>query len=185
MSDKVILVEINDKIIGEIAKIEAHEKALLHRAVSVIIFNSKGQMLLQKRALNKYHSAGLWSNTACTHPFPGEDNKTAAQRRLKEEMGIHAEVFKIFDFIYHEKLDNGLTEHEFDHVYIGISDEPPQPDPNEVSDFDYFERNFLKNELSSSPKHYTVWFAILFDRVYDFIDQQHLRERLITYNQTS
>ena len=121
--EKVILVDSADNAIGEMGKMEAHKRALLHRAVSVFIFNSKKELLLQKRALSKYHSSGLWTNTVCTHPYPDETVKDAAIRRLKEEMGLVTDVHKIFDFIYKEKIDNELTEYEFDHVFIGFTDD--------------------------------------------------------------
>ena len=117
--EEVILVNEQDEQTGTIEKMEAHRKALLHRAFSVFIFNGKGEMLLQQRAMGKYHSPGLWTNACCSHPRPGEEVETAAFRRLKEEMGIETSLKKIFDFIYRTEFDNGLTEYEFDHVYIG------------------------------------------------------------------
>ncbi len=171
-TEKVILVDSLDNAIGEKDKKEAHEKALLHRAVSVFIFNSGKQLLLQQRALNKYHSASLWSNTACTHPYPGEKTKDAAVRRLKEEMGIKTELVKIFDFIYKEKLDNKLTEYEFDHVFVGFTDEIPDPDPHEVSSFRYVDINTIKTQINNSPESFTIWFKIIIDRVLDFVNNK-------------
>lgn len=166
MLEKVILVDENDTPQGEIEKLEAHQKALLHRAVSVFIFNSDNKLLLQKRALSKYHSPGLWTNTACTHPFPKESNEAAVIRRLKEEMGITIKnVTKIFHFIYKEQLENELTEYELDHVFVGFSDELPIPDPNEVSEFDYVDINEVLEQVKMSPQNYTVWFKKIIERI--------------------
>ena len=166
MEDQVILVDEHDAVLGVMAKLEAHQKALLHRAVSVFIFNSHQQLLLQRRAADKYHSVCLWTNTVCTHPKPGESNTDAVRRRLKEEMGLDVqEVTKIFDFTYQEKLGNELTEHEFDHVFIGFSDEIPLPNPDEVSDFRFVDVDLLRNEIKTNPQNYTVWFRKIIDRV--------------------
>ncbi|NCC98080.1 MAG: isopentenyl-diphosphate Delta-isomerase [Bacteroidia bacterium] len=166
MFEKVILIDKNDNPIGEMEKLEAHQKALLHRAVSVFIFNSNHKLLIQKRAPIKYHSPGLWTNTACTHPFPNESNEAAIIRRLKEEMGITlSHVTEIFHFIYNEQLENGLTEHEFDHVFIGFSDELPVLNHDEVSDFDYVAINDILEQVKISPQNYTVWFKKIFERV--------------------
>jgi isopentenyl-diphosphate delta-isomerase len=163
--NKVILVDDKDAPMGFMEKMEAHQKALLHRAVSVFLVNSKGEWILQKRASNKYHSKGLWTNTCCTHPFPGESEIDAANRRLMEEMGMCCELQEVFSFIYREKLDNGLTEHEFDHVFIGQSDAIPLVDPDEVAQwaarsFDHIHRDILEN-----PSRYTVWFRKIYQRV--------------------
>ena len=116
---QVILVDVNDRQIGIMEKMKAHQQGSLHRAFSVFIFNKKGEMLLQQRALNKYHSGGLWTNACCSHPLPGEETIAAAKRRLQEELGFEIPVEKVFDFVYKADFDNGLTEHEFDHVYVG------------------------------------------------------------------
>ena len=129
----MILVNERDEQTGTIEKMEAHRKALLHRAFSIFIFNTKGEMLLQQRAMGKYHSPGLWTNTCCSHPRPGEDVEAAAGRRLKEEMGIDTPLHKIFDFIYRTEFDNGLTEFEFDHVYTGVYNGQLNPDRQEVT----------------------------------------------------
>lgn len=166
MPEKVILVDENDLPLGEMEKLEAHKTAQLHRAVSVFIFNTKSQLLLQKRALNKYHSPGLWTNTACTHPCPGESNENAAMRRLNEEMGIkHEKLTKVFDFIYKEQLDNDLTEHEFDYVFVGVSDDLPIPEPTEVCDFKYVDTDRILKQVSIAPEMYTVWFKKIIKRV--------------------
>lgn len=163
--DYVILVDENDNETGTMQKMEAHQKALLHRAISVFICNSNGEWLLQKRALQKYHSNGLWTNTSCSHPFPGESNLEAANRRLFEEMGIKAGLTEIFTFIYKEQLDNELTEHELDHVFFGISDVEPEINPDEVEDWKYISFNDLEADVKKNPKNYTVWFLKIFNKV--------------------
>lgn len=166
MEEKVVLVDLNDCSVGEIEKLEAHQKGLLHRAVSVFVFNSEKKMLLQKRAETKYHSPGLWTNTACTHPYMNESNEEAVLRRLKQEMGIEMDkVTKLFHFTYRETLENALIEHEFDHVYIGFSDDKPVPEPSEVSDFNYLDVNEVLEHVKRKPHEYTVWFKKIIDRV--------------------
>lgn len=166
MKEHVILVDENDNPLGEMEKMEAHRKALLHRAVSVFLFNNDNKLLLQKRALGKYHSPGLWTNTACTHPYVNESNEEAVIRRLKEEMGISVDgVRKLFDFIYKESFENGLTEYELDHVFVGFSDELPVCDLNEVSDFDYVDLDEVLERVKSSPNDFTVWFKAIIERV--------------------
>ncbi len=172
MADKVILVNKNDVAIGAMEKLQAHKSAQLHRAVSVFIFNTKKQLLLHKRALNKYHSPGLWTNTACTHPCPDESNENAAARRLDEEMGIkHVKLTKLFDFIYKEKFENGLTEYEFDHVFFGVSNDLPIPDPSEVCDFAYIAPHVLLEQIQKHPENYTVWFKKTIGQVLSEIQQ--------------
>lgn len=179
MAEKVILVDLEDNPKGEMEKVEAHKKARLHRAVSVFIFNSKGQLLLQKRALKKYHSPGLWTNTACTHPQPNESNVNAATRRLSEEMGIKTkELTKLFDFIYKEKLDNHLTEYEFDHVFVAISDSMPIPEPSEVCDYKYIDAELIIEQVRMAPNDYTVWFKKIIERV--LTDVQHKLKQELT-----
>ncbi len=163
--EKVVLVDIDDRQIGEMEKMEAHQKAVLHRAISVFVVNSKGQWLLQRRAFGKYHSNGLWSNTACSHPAPGETTGEAAKRRLQEEMGMEPPLNHLFQFIYQAQLDSNLTEHELDHVFVGISDKLPKPNPDEVSDFKYIDFVDLKNDVTLNPQNYTEWFKLIFDRV--------------------
>jgi len=163
--DFVILVDENDNETGRMEKLEAHQKALLHRAISVFIFNSKGEWLLQRRALDKYHSNGLWTNTTCSHPFPEETSSDAAKRRLNEEMGINAELLEIFWFLYKEPLNNGLTEHELDHVFVGFSNEIPKINKDEVVDWKYLSFESIKSEIQTNPEIYTVWFKLIFERV--------------------
>ncbi len=163
--NEVILVDLNDQPIGTMEKMEAHEKALLHRAISVFIFNNDGLWLLQQRTFDKYHSKGLWTNTSCSHPFPGEDSLAAANRRLSEEMGMRADLKEIFSFTYKQELENGLTEHEFDHVFVGYTNELPQPNPDEVMDYKYFSTNELLQDVKLNPDNYTVWFKLILERV--------------------
>jgi len=161
----VILVNEQDRQTGTMEKMEVHQKAILHRAFSVFIFNDKGEMLLQKRAVKKYHSGGLWTNTCCSHPQPGEDTLEAAGKRLQEEMGFNTTLNKAFTFIYKAELDNGLTEHEFDHVFIGNFNGEVQPDPEEVEDYCYQSVDKLKQALQTNPHHYTEWFKIAFPKL--------------------
>jgi len=161
----VILVDEQDIPVGVMEKMEVHEKALLHRAFSVFILNSKGMMLLQQRAARKYHSANLWTNACCSHPKPGDDTMLAAQKRLQEEMGFSTGLKKAFNFIYKTPFDNGLTEHEFDHVFVGYYDGDICPDPNEVGDYCYMSLEEIRAAISSHPDKYTEWFKIAFPRV--------------------
>lgn len=163
--ERVILVDENDCELGTMEKMEAHKKALLHRAISVFIINSKGKWLLQRRAMHKYHSSGLWSNTACTHPRPGESYLEAAHRRLKEEMGMECELKELFNFIYKEKLDNELTEHELDHVFVGYSNETPNFNPEEVCDYKYMPYDDLVKDIHAHPNDYTFWFKHVIEKV--------------------
>ncbi len=162
MPEEVILVNEQDEQTGTIEKMEAHRKALLHRAFSVFIFNGKGEMLLQQRALGKYHSPGLWTNTCCSHPRPGEDVEVAASRRLKEEMGIDTSLQKIFDFIYRAEFENGLTEFEFDHVYTGIYSGDLIPNKQEVKDYCFRSMDDIEQDLLRWPEKYSAWFRIAF-----------------------
>lgn len=164
-TEYVVLVDEHDKEIGTMEKMQAHREGKLHRAVSVIIFNSKKQILLQKRADSKYHSAGLWTNTCCSHPRPGEDSLQAAKRRLYEEMGIRCELQKMFDLTYEIPLHNNLTEHEFDHVYAGICNDIPLPDPGEVSDWKYADVSAIKKEILEDPSRFTDWFRLIMERL--------------------
>lgn len=159
---EVILVNENDEQVGTMDKLEAHLQAKLHRAFSVFIFNSNGQMLLQQRAADKYHSAGLWTNACCSHPSPGEDTNMAVLRRLQEEMGFSTSVIRIFDFTYKAEFDNGLVEYEFDHVYLGVYNGEVYPNPDEVQDFCYKELEEIKEQMDQQPEEFTAWFHIAF-----------------------
>lgn len=167
----MILVNEADEAIGTMEKMEAHEKALLHRAFSVFIFNSRGEMLLQRRARNKYHSAGLWTNACCSHPAPGEDTMHAATRRLKEELGFSTTLKSAFSFTYRTDFDNGLTENEFDHVFTGVYDGAVLPDRNEVMDYTYMSMKELEESLKTAPHKYTSWFAIAFPEVKKWLNK--------------
>jgi isopentenyl-diphosphate Delta-isomerase len=162
MEQKVILVNEKDEQTGTMDKMEAHRLGCLHRAFSVFVFNSRAEMLLQQRSNLKYHSGGLWTNACCSHPRPGEETSIAAQRRLKEELGFSVPVQKAFDFLYQFTFDNGLTENEFDHVFIGTYDGLINPDPAEVRDFCFKNMDDVASTLSKDPKSYTVWFGIAF-----------------------
>ncbi len=168
MIEEVILVDENDTEIGKMEKMEAHEKAILHRAFSVFIFNSNNEMLLQQRALSKYHSAGLWTNACCSHPRPGETTLNAAKRRLNEELGFDTNIKKVFDFTYKASFDNGLTEHEFDHVFVGTYDQNISPNPDEVKTISFMTMDAILSSLTSEPAKYTAWFLIAFPKVYDW-----------------
>lgn len=163
--ENVILVNEQDEEIGTMEKILAHEKAVLHRAISIFIFNAKGEMLLQQRAMKKYHSGGLWTNACCSHPRPGEETQAAATRRLKEEMGFETSLTKAFYFIYKASLDNGLTEHELDHVFIGNYNGAIHPNANEVQDYCYKTIDEIESSLESHPHKYTVWFKLAFPKI--------------------
>lgn len=162
----VILVDENDNPIGTMPKMEAHEKAMLHRAFSVFILNANDEVLLQQRANDKYHSAGLWTNTCCSHPHPGEDTLGAARRRLKEEMGMEADLQFVFKFMYKAPFDNLLTEHEIDHVFIGKTDQLPVINPEEVASYKYMKPEEIKLDMEQNPQSYTVWFRIIFNEFY-------------------
>jgi isopentenyl-diphosphate delta-isomerase len=164
MSDMVILVDENDKEIGTEEKMKAHEEGVLHRAFSVFVFNSKGGMLLQQRARSKYHSGGLWTNTCCSHPRPGETVEHAAHRRLKEEMGFDCNLKEIAHFIYKAQLDHDLTEHEFDHVFVGRYDEDVNSNQDEVEDVSWVRPDDLKKDIDIHPERYTEWFKIAFKK---------------------
>lgn len=165
MSEYVILVDNNDIEVGTMAKLEAHQKGVLHRAFSIFIFNSKGEMLLQQRAFNKYHSGGLWSNACCSHPLPGENILNAAKRRLIEEMGITTNLQAIYSFTYNVKLDNELSEHEFDHVFLGICDKKPLINKEEISNWKYVTVPELMIDIEINPHSYTSWFKICLNNV--------------------
>lgn len=155
-------------------KMEAHKKGVLHRAFSVFIFNDRNEMLLQQRAIGKYHSGGLWTNACCSHPRPGEETELAAIRRLDEELGFSTPLTKIFDFHYNAAFDNGLTEHEYDHVYIGKYSDRIVPNPSEVQDFCYKNIGEISATLQSHPHKYTAWFCIAFPKVAAWLANNHV-----------
>lgn len=163
--EEVILVNENDEQVGTMEKMEAHQKALLHRAFSVFVFNKKGEMLMQQRAHTKYHSGGLWTNACCSHPRPGETTLQAAERRLQEEMGFITALDKVFDFTYNAPFENGLTEHEFDHVFVGNFDGEIKPSPLEVRDYCYKSMEDITASMEKEPQNYTAWFHIAFPQV--------------------
>lgn len=165
MEDLLILVDENDTEIGALEKTPVHEQGLLHRAFSIFIYNAAGELLLQQRADGKYHSPGLWTNTCCSHPRQGEEVEDAVRRRLQEEMGMQCQLDFQFSFIYKHKFDNGLTEHELDHVYFGNSDQQPSPNPQEVKDWKYISMEDLKKELQNNPDRYSPWLNICFPKV--------------------
>jgi isopentenyl-diphosphate delta-isomerase len=164
---EVILVDAEDRAIGRMEKQEAHVKGVLHRAFSVFIFNENNELLLQQRASHKYHSGGLWTNTCCSHPAPGEDTAAAAERRLSEEMGFTTPLTPLFTFTYHAHLDHNLQEHEFDHVFIGRYNGPVQPDPEEVADYAWISRDDLIAAVEKYPSEYTVWFREIYRQIID------------------
>ena len=168
--ENVILVNQLDEEIGLMPKMEAHEKALLHRAFSVFVFNDKNELMLQQRALHKYHSPGLWTNTCCSHQREGESNIQAGKRRLQEEMGFVTDLKEVISFIYKAPFDNGLTEHEFDHVIIGNYNNKPIINPDEVADWKWMSLEAIKVDMNVNPELYTAWFKIIFEKFYEFIN---------------
>ena len=171
LEDNVILVNEKDEQIGLMPKLEAHQKAVLHRAFSVFVLNSKNEIMLQQRAHQKYHSPLLWTNTCCSHQRESETNIQAGSRRLFEEMGFKTELKELFHFIYKAPFDNGLTEHELDHVMIGYYDEAPIINPEEVEDWKWMKIEDVKINMQHQPALYTVWFKIIFDEFYHFLVQ--------------
>lgn len=171
MEEQVILVDREDNPIGLMSKMEAHEKGVLHRAFSVFILNNKGEIMLQQRALHKYHSPGLWTNTCCSHQRDGETNRAAGKRRLQEEMGFVTELKELTSFIYKAPFDNGLTEHELDHIMIGVFNDAPIINPDEVADWKWMPLEAVREDIIQHPENYTVWFIIIFERFYEQIKQ--------------
>lgn len=170
--ERVILVDELDNPIGLMEKIEAHEKALLHRAFSVFILNENNEIMLQQRAAEKYHSPLLWANTCCSHQREGESNIEAGQRRLKEEMGFIVPLKELFHFIYKAPFDNGLTEHELDHVMVGYYNESPEINLEEVADWKWMSLEDIKKDMNENADRYTAWFKIIFSEFYHFIESQ-------------
>lgn len=173
-NEHVVLVNENDESLGTMEKMEAHEKALLHRAFSVFILNNKGEIMLQQRAACKYHSPLLWTNTCCSHQRKNETSIDAGERRLMEEMGFVSELTEVFSFIYKADFDNGLTEHEFDHVLIGTYNEQPKINKEEVEDWKWMSPKTIEEDILKSPESYTVWFKIIFNRFQEYIIQNPL-----------
>lgn len=172
--EQVILVNGQDEQVGSMEKMEAHRKGALHRAFSVFIFNDRNEMLLQQRAVTKYHSGGLWTNACCSHPRPGEETEAAAVRRLQEELGFTTPLTKIFDFHYNAAFNNGLTEHEFDHVYVGTFTGKINPNPSEVQDYCYKKMEEVAATIQSHPHKYTAWFCIAFPKVAQWLKGKEL-----------
>lgn len=168
--EKVILVNEKDEQIGLMPKLEAHEKAVLHRAFSVFVFNDKGELMLQQRALHKYHSPGLWTNTCCSHQRDGESNLAAGKRRLQEEMGFTTSLKEVGSFIYKAPFDNGLTEYEYDHILTGKFNYSPKLNPEEVADYKWMPLEDVKVDIALNPQSYTEWFKIIFDKFYEDIN---------------
>ena len=169
MEEKVVLVNPNDEQIGLMPKMEAHEKAVLHRAFSVFVMNANGEIMLQRRAAQKYHSPLLWTNTCCSHQRNGETNIEAGKRRLMEEMGFVTELKEVFSFIYKAPFDNGLTEHELDHVMVGNYNGDPKINPEEVADWKWMFPEDVRRDISKNPEAYTAWFKIIFERFYNYL----------------
>lgn len=161
MLEEVILVDAHDTHIGTMEKLEAHEKGLLHRAFSILLVNERGEMLLQQRALEKYHSPGLWTNACCSHPRPNETNLEAANRRLQEELGMSVTMTEIFQFTYRAELEYGLIEHEIDHVFLGMTNENPIINLTEVMSYKWISLLELQQDIITHPEKYTAWFNLL------------------------
>ena len=165
----VILVNDKDEQLGLMPKMQAHELALLHRAFSVFVFNDKNELMLQQRAFHKYHSPGLWTNTCCSHQREGESNLEAGMRRLKEEMGFETELKESTSFIYKAPFDNGLTEHEYDHVLLGYYEDNPEINPEEVADWKWMPLEDVNLDVKNNPQNYTEWFKIIFEKFYSHL----------------
>lgn len=168
---EVILVDHLDRPTGKMEKLEVHEKGLLHRAVTVYVFNSRQELLLQRRASDKYHCGGLWSNTCCGHPYPHESTRDAAERRLREEMGMVVTLTPVFELSYNLKLSNGLTEHEYGHVFFAVCDSLPQLNPQEADAFDYRPMALIEEQMQQQPEQFTPWFLHTFRRIPDYLEQ--------------
>jgi len=171
--EKVILVNEQDEQIGLMPKMEAHKKAVLHRAFSVFVFNNKNELMLQQRALSKYHSPGLWTKTCCSHQRDGESNLQAGTRRLQEEMGFITALEEKTSFIYKAPFDNGLTEHELDHIMVGYYEDEPVINKEEVEAWKWMPLELVKTDIEKQPELYTAWFKIIFDKFYNFINITH------------
>ena len=170
VEEQVILVNEHDEQIGLMPKMEAHEKAVLHRAFSVFVFNTKNELMLQQRAAHKYHSPLLWTNTCCSHQRDGESNIEAGTRRLKEEMGFTTDLKETTSFIYKAPFDNGLTEHELDHIMLGYYENEPIINKQEVEDWKWMPLEDVKHDINVHPEQYTAWFKIIFEKFYNYIN---------------
>ena len=168
MEQMILLVNEQDEPVGTMEKMETHRKGLLHRAFSVFIFDSKGHMLLQQRAAQKYHGGGLWTNACCSHPYPHEAVATAEVRRLQEEMGFTTKLRKLFHFTYRAEVENGLIEHEFDHVFAGTCSGMVVPNPAEVADYTFMEMDVIQEALQRHPEKFTAWFRIAFPSIWEW-----------------
>ena len=173
--EKVVLVDEDDNQIGLMPKMEAHLKGKLHRAFSIIIFNSDRKILLQKRASTKYHTPNLWSNTCCSHQREDEDNIDAGKRRLNEEMGFVTNLYNFSSFIYRVEFSNGLIEHENDHIMLGVFDGTPKPNPNEVDEWKWIDIDILVEDMQINPDHYTAWFMIIMNNYYESLKKWKLQ----------
>jgi len=174
IEEQVILVDENDNQIGLMPKMEAHEKAQLHRAFSVFVFNDDKELMLQQRAASKYHSPLLWTNTCCSHQRDGETSLEAGKRRLQEEMGFVCELEEVFSFLYKAEFDNGLTEHELDHVMIGSYNDNPEINREEVEAYKWMKLIDVKTDIEERPENYTAWFKIIFEKSYEKIATHEL-----------
>lgn len=174
MEERVILVNELDEPIGTMEKMEAHEKAVLHRAFSVFILNKNNEIMLQQRAQHKYHSPLLWTNTCCSHQRAGETNIEAGTRRLREEMGFEVNLKELFHFIYKAPFDNGLTEHELDHVMIGYFDNEPKINTEEVESWKWMKIEAIKDDMITNPEIYTIWFKIIFDEFHHYLEDHKI-----------
>ena len=175
LEEKVVLVDKDDNQIGLMPKMEAHLKGKLHRAFSIIIFNSERKILIQKRASTKYHTPNLWSNTCCSHQREDEDNINAGKRRLNEEMGFVTNLYNFSSFIYRVEFTNGLIEHENDHIMLGVFDGVPKPNPNEVDEWKWIDIDILIEDMQINPNHYTAWFMIIMNNYYESLKKWKLQ----------
>ncbi len=176
LTEQIILVNENDKEIGFADKMEAHIRGELHRAFSIFVFNSDGKMLIHRRALSKYHSGGLWTNTCCSHPRKGESLNEAAHRRLQEEMGFDCPLEEIFSFMYRKELDRDLIENEYDHVFIGEFNGQPSPNPSEVEEYAWIDPNAAITDIKEKPEKYSYWFTLALERVINSTFPQHIKK---------
>lgn len=176
--DQLILVDSNDNVVGKMEKLEAHQKGLLHRAFSIFLFNSSGEMLIQQRVDSKYHSPGLWTNACCSHPSPNETVMDAGQRRLMEELGISTFLVHSFYFEYRTEFENGLIEHELDHVLVGYTNENPILNPSEAKAFQWISLENLMHDIQISPENYTIWFKIILNQHFEKIQKELCHARM-------